>query len=40
MRKLENYLSENQGKEEEAQENELEYCNITAGIPNGNPAFA
>jgi len=30
MRKLENYLSENQGKEKEVQENELDYFNITS----------
>jgi hypothetical protein len=40
MRKLENYLSENQGKEKEAQKNELDYCNITAKLRDGTFASA
>ena len=40
MRKLEAHLLGNQEKEKEAQENEFDYCNITAGIPNRSPATA
>ena len=40
MRKLEAHLLGDQGKEKEAQEDEFDYCNITAAIPNRIPATA
>jgi len=39
MGKLENYLSENQGREGEGKENELDYCNITAVMDNEDSSF-